>query len=264
MAFPYPLACNEYREEGPGQPIVCVNTAGTLQCPEGTQQDSQNPEKCRNGDTLVSKVCPMGTIWSAATGNRCIKLTPPTCPAGSTVYEVYSKTGGRTGAPLCIPSSTPLTERPLSEAGRGWPCGDVNWLGVRGTSFVCIPPAASSSATPAPDASSSAAPAPSTSMSSAPTSTPAPVTPPVDVQTTLEDVNQSLKPFRPPTAPASDKAIERKAILSGNQSLVFIQLVLFILLAVLVAYLLLPTNYANGIAFVLLCVGVAYGFFLRK
>lgn len=85
-----------------------------------------------------------------------------------------------------------------------------------------------------------------------------------DAATVLRDVNQSLKPFRPPTAPASDKAIERKAILSGNQSLVFIQLVLFILLAVLVSYLLLPTHYANGIAFVLLCVGVAYGFFLRR
>lgn len=85
-----------------------------------------------------------------------------------------------------------------------------------------------------------------------------------DAASVLRDVNQSLKPFRPPTAPASDKAIERKAILSGNQSLVFIQLVLFILLAVLVSYLLLPTHYANGIAFVLLCVGVAYGFFLRR
>lgn len=94
-------------------------------------------------------------------------------------------------------------------------------------------------------------------MSSTPTSTPAPLT-------TLEEVNQSLKPFRPPTAPGSDKAIERKAILSGNRSFVFVQLALFILLAVLIAYLILPVSYANGLAFLLLCVGVAYGFFLRR
>jgi hypothetical protein len=103
-------------------------------------------------------------------------------------------------------------------------------------------------------------PSPGTATTSTPSSTPAPV----DAQTTLEQVNQSLKPFRPPTAPASDKAIERKAILSGNRSLLFIQLVLFILLAVLVVYLVLPTTAANGVAFLLLCVGVAYGFFLRR
>ena len=85
-----------------------------------------------------------------------------------------------------------------------------------------------------------------------------------DVVGALQDANRTLKPFRPPTAPASDKAIERKAILSGNRSFVFVQLALFILLAVLIAYLILPPNYANGVAFVLLCVGVAYGFFLRR
>lgn len=100
-------------------------------------------------------------------------------------------------------------------------------------------------------------PSPGTATTATPSSTPAPL----DV---LEEVNQSLKPFRPPTAPASDKAIERKAILSGNQSLVFIQLALFILLGVLVVYLVLPTTAANGVAFLLLCVGVAYGFFLRR
>lgn len=103
-------------------------------------------------------------------------------------------------------------------------------------------------------------PSPGTATTATPSSTPAPA----DAQTTLEEVNQSLKPFRPPTAPGSDMAIQRKALLSGNRSLVFIQLVLFILLAVLVVYLVLPVTAANGVAVLLLCGGIAYGFFLRR
>jgi hypothetical protein len=87
---------------------------------------------------------------------------------------------------------------------------------------------------------------------------------PPSVLDTLTDVNQSLKPFRPPTAPASDMERERKAIQTGRPSFLYIQLALFILLAVLVSYLALPMSTAHGLSFLLLCVGIAVGFFLRK
>lgn len=84
------------------------------------------------------------------------------------------------------------------------------------------------------------------------------------VRTTLTDVNQSLKPFRPPTAPASDLELERKAIRTGRPSLLYIQLALFILLAVMVSYVVLPASTAHGLSFLLLCVGIAVGIFLRR
>lgn len=81
---------------------------------------------------------------------------------------------------------------------------------------------------------------------------------------TIQDVTKSLRTFRPPTAPASDLQIERTAIQQGHPSLLFLQLVLFILLAVLVCYLVLPSSAATGAAVLLLSGGIAAGFFLRK
>ena len=81
----------------------------------------------------------------------------------------------------------------------------------------------------------------------------------------IEEVNQSLKPFRPPTAPSSDLEIERRAIRSSGQtSFLYIQIALFVLLAVLVSYLVLPPGFANGVSVLLLSVGIAAGFFLRR
>jgi hypothetical protein len=80
----------------------------------------------------------------------------------------------------------------------------------------------------------------------------------------IENVNKSLKPFRPPTAPSSDLEIERKAIRKTQPSFLYIQLALFLLLSILISYLVLPPSFANGVSFLLLCVGIAAGFFLRK
>lgn len=76
---------------------------------------------------------------------------------------------------------------------------------------------------------------------------------------------EELKPLRPPTAPSSDIEKERKAILTlqGN-SLLFIQIVLFLVILSMLTYLFVPVTYSNFIVFLLLCVGVALGFFLRK
>jgi hypothetical protein len=81
----------------------------------------------------------------------------------------------------------------------------------------------------------------------------------------LREVTDSLKPFRPPTQPSSDLEQERRSILQVIQhNLLLIQIVLFLMVLSLLSYLMLPYEYANGLTFLLLCVGIALGFFLRK
>ena len=86
-----------------------------------------------------------------------------------------------------------------------------------------------------------------------------------DVSLVLKDVQQSLKPMRPPTAPASDIEIEKKAVIKSTQhDFLFIQIALFIVFLCLLNYLFVPLAYSHYIAFLLLCVAVALGIFLRK
>jgi len=81
----------------------------------------------------------------------------------------------------------------------------------------------------------------------------------------IRTTNQSLKPLRAKTAPSDDLERERRAIsLDARQSLVLVQLALFLMVLSLLSYLILPRGWANGISFLLLCVGVASGFFLRR
>lgn len=81
---------------------------------------------------------------------------------------------------------------------------------------------------------------------------------------TIKQVNNSLKPFRPPTSPASDIEIERKAILSiSNRHLLIAQVALFVAVIVLLVYALIPGTVAHTVAFVVLVCGIASGFFLR-
>ena len=81
----------------------------------------------------------------------------------------------------------------------------------------------------------------------------------------LQEVNQSLKPFRPPTAPASDLAIERKAILeSSAPNFLVVQVALAALVLALLGYLFLPVNLAHPVALLLFSVGIAVGIFLMK
>ena len=81
----------------------------------------------------------------------------------------------------------------------------------------------------------------------------------------IREVNDSLRPFRPPTAPASDIAMSRKAILeSSAPNLLFLQIGLGILVVCLIGYALLPLGIAHGLAIILLAVGIAVGIFLMK
>jgi hypothetical protein len=85
------------------------------------------------------------------------------------------------------------------------------------------------------------------------------------VSSTFKEVINSLKPFRPPTAPASDLEKERKEITDiAKRSLYFIQIALFLVVVAMLSYVILPLDTANLVAFALLCVGIALGFFLRR
>jgi hypothetical protein len=81
----------------------------------------------------------------------------------------------------------------------------------------------------------------------------------------LKETVDTLKPLRPPTAPADDIAKERKGILHADgRSLLFIQVVLVLVILVMLTYMFIPVDYSHYIAFLLVSVGIAVGFFLMK
>jgi hypothetical protein len=81
----------------------------------------------------------------------------------------------------------------------------------------------------------------------------------------FRQVIDSLKPFRPPTAPASDLQKERKEITElAKRNLFFVQAALFLVVLAMLSYFMFSLDTANLIAFALLCVGIAMGFFLRR
>ena len=84
-------------------------------------------------------------------------------------------------------------------------------------------------------------------------------------QEKLREVKNSLKPFRPPTAPSSDLEKERKEITDlAKRNMFFIQAALFLVVLAMLSYFMFSLDTANLIAFALLCVGIAMGFFLRR
>ena len=86
-----------------------------------------------------------------------------------------------------------------------------------------------------------------------------------DVQKAIETTSKSLKPMRAKTAPAEDLERERRAISQEvRRNMFLVQFALFILVASLLAYTILPSTWAHGIVFLLLCTGVATGFFLKR
>ena len=82
---------------------------------------------------------------------------------------------------------------------------------------------------------------------------------------TLREVSKSLTPLRPPTAPESDIEIERQKILNLQANrLLFIQIALALVVFALITYMTFPVDIAHGVAFILLSLGISFGFFLRK
>jgi hypothetical protein len=81
----------------------------------------------------------------------------------------------------------------------------------------------------------------------------------------LDTTNKALKPKRPPTAPVDDLSRERQLILQGpGIDVLLIQIALFLAVLSMLSFLVLPRDSAQGLSFLLLCTGVAIGFFLRK
>lgn len=81
----------------------------------------------------------------------------------------------------------------------------------------------------------------------------------------IRETDQALKPLRAKVAPAEDLELERRKITAdARQSLVLVQLALFLVFLSLLSYVILPQAWANGISFLLLCVGIGAGFFLRR
>lgn len=82
---------------------------------------------------------------------------------------------------------------------------------------------------------------------------------------TVKDLVDTLKPLRPPTAPASDLAKERASILTSTApNFLLIQVELAIVILCLLVYAFGPLDHAPGIVVLLLSVGVAVGIFLWK
>jgi hypothetical protein len=81
----------------------------------------------------------------------------------------------------------------------------------------------------------------------------------------VQQLLETLKPFRPPTAPDSDIEKERKAILKETSvSLVVAQVALFSLVLSLIIYIFIPSSYAHLLVFLILSVAIALVFFLKK
>jgi hypothetical protein len=81
----------------------------------------------------------------------------------------------------------------------------------------------------------------------------------------VKNTSDLLKPHRPPTQPVSDLADMRRSILTATaKNLHLIQVALFTILLALLTYLLIPVDYAHGIAFLTLCVGTSIGIYLAR
>jgi hypothetical protein len=81
----------------------------------------------------------------------------------------------------------------------------------------------------------------------------------------LKETNRILNPRKPPTAPAEDLSKERQLILMGpGIDVLMIQVALFFAVLSLLSFLVFSRDIAQGLTFLLLCTGVAIGFFLRK
>ena len=82
---------------------------------------------------------------------------------------------------------------------------------------------------------------------------------------TVKDLVDTLKPLRPPTAPASDLQKERKSVLTSSApNFLLIQVELAIVILCLLVYAFGPLEHAPGIVVLLLSVGIAVGIFLWK
>lgn len=214
--------------------------------------------KCPNGSAP-----PMSDFKCADTGNR------PTCPEGSLLYMVFSRDAANPKL-SCVPSNLiyegqwpdgPRTQNPCRSQT------DSAGLHIPATGS---PPAENpkciNTSTGESEAASGTTSGTTSGSTSGTTSGSTTTTNGFeDVTSKFRQLIDSLRPFRPPTAPASDLEKERKEITDiAKQNMFYVQVALFLVVLAMLSFFVFPLDTANLIAFALLCVGIAMGFFLRR
>lgn len=240
----------------------------------------ESAEGARDGDRPA---CPAGftEVTNDNTGNRqCEKITPIRCSNAGTllITMMPGKFFGQKDAidkVLCVPANLSYDPTPEDmEKVRATNPPDLTKLckkpedtfafDITTLKPKCIPPVVAPPPPPvvAPTAPTAAPPVARVSAPAVVRNAPISELGPTSG---IRDLLDSLIPFRPPTAPSSDLEIERKAILAITQKdMFFIQIALFLSVLSMLGYLVLPTEYAHGIALLLLTVAISFGFFLRR
>jgi hypothetical protein len=229
-------------------------------------------------------VCPAGSteVTNESTDNRqCEKITPIRCSDGGMLMITLmpGKGFGQKDAidkVLCVPANLSYDPTPEDmEKVRATNPPDLTKLCKKREDVFamdmstfktkCIPPVVAPPPPPPVVAPTAPTAAPPVARVSAPAVVRnAPISE-LGPTSGIRDLLDSLIPFRPPTAPSSDLEIERKAILAITQKdMFFIQIALFLSVLSMLGYLVLPTEYAHGIALLLLTVAISFGFFLRR
>lgn len=78
----------------------------------------------------------------------------------------------------------------------------------------------------------------------------------------LKDALQDVRPMRAKTAPADIGEEYKKIISIRDEDVRMVQVALLTILVCLIVYLVVPTPFSHGIAFLFACAGIAVGIFL--
>jgi hypothetical protein len=250
---------------------VCVNTSGPgtdATCPPGTESGRQGQCVGPSGISQPPSVCPQG---KEALYGKCYDTTP-ICGETSEYVMTYAASGipdkgvcvprSSTTYEMTLPQGRPPTREEIDAACRPGDKMIGKFTGMEGPGGIkrmCLSTTtgASVGATGSTGASVGATGAAPQATSATPVNN--------SLTAKIREVTDSLKPFRPPTAPSSDLEKERKEITNlATRNLYFIQIALFLVVLSMLSYFMFSLDTANLIAFGLLCVGIALGFFLRR
>jgi hypothetical protein len=81
----------------------------------------------------------------------------------------------------------------------------------------------------------------------------------------VKKITDSLNVARPEVAPTGEAEKEYRTIMGiVSQRLLLLQVVLALVVVSLIGYFVLPLTAAHGLAFLLVCLGIAIGIFLKK
>jgi len=250
--FSSPTCANGKQPTDTAAGPMCEIASTPRACQPGYTSEGEGCRSADGSSYYSPSGCPDGFL---SAGDKCIKREPAVCPSGTEKYYLMSLPNGVYEGAKCVPTSVSKYEAKLPEMGPDKPqptasdmaniCKPGDKLGVKvtpGAKRVCV---ATSQGSSGPQESS----AEDISIS----------------KTVIQEVIDSLKPFRPPTAPASDLEKERKEITNlAKRDMFFVQAALFLVVLSMLSYFMFSLETANLIAFALLCVGIAMGFFLRR